>query len=110
MTKAQIEAQSVDCNSKSSIPAMVSRYAVLVDSINAMPGDLEDSPQDAALWQECRTIDELLAQSPATSFDDVRAKVAWLRMPSNYNGGSFGAGNENVLLSLFADIERMTAN
>lgn len=108
MATAQVAARSVVCNSIVTIPDMVRRYSDLVDQMNAMPGDLEDSPQDMALWRESRHIDAQLALTPALTLQDLRAKVQWLRMPSNFNDGDLGeeSSNGKVLLSLFDDIER----
>lgn len=99
----------VDFPKAKSIPGMVNRYAALVDQINAMTGDLEDSPQDLALWNESQHINAQLALTPALTVQDLRAKVEWLKIPSNFNDGDFAKDSDNnrVLLSLFDDIEAL---
>lgn len=103
----QIDAHSAQCN----IPDMVSRYTALVDQIDALPGDMEDSPVDMALWNEVHHLDAQLVSTPALTLQDMKAKVDWLKLPSNFNSGDFCGeySNSKVLLSLFADIERIAA-
>ena len=99
---------ALEGNRLPSIPALVNRYAEIYDQINAMPGTAEESPQEQALWNESYRIDEQLAAMPALTLQDLKAKIQWLKMPTNFNEGCFEepSANGKVLLSLFNDIER----
>lgn len=99
----------VDQPKAMSIPEMLRRYSALVEQMSAMPGDLEDSPEGSALWNESQHINAQLALTPALTVQDLRAKVEWLKIPSNFNDGDFAKDSDNnrVLLSLFDDIEAL---
>lgn len=95
----------VDQPKAASLSDLVRRFKALTIQINALETDIDDTPEGRALWSEKCDIDTQLASIPAKTLQDLQAKAEWLRIPENFNSGDFEGANEDVLLSLFDDIQ-----
>ncbi|MAZ02532.1 MAG: hypothetical protein CMN56_05280 [Sneathiella sp.] len=103
-----IPSTSIAGNNDRAIAEMVAEYArcsAWVDNPACNTDEELSATMDAA-----HDAIKGLADTPADSLAGVREKIRWLEMPENFNNGCFqgkSSVNQKVLLSVFADIERL---
>ncbi|MDF2366314.1 hypothetical protein [Sneathiella sp.] len=103
-----IPSASVAGDNDRAIIQMVAEHARYSDWVDS-PACITDEDLDAGMEAANKASDPL-PDTPADSFIGVREKVRWLQRPENFNSGCFegeGSFNRKVLLSVFADIQRL---